>query len=171
MQTIYQDPYRPILAFHVEARLISLVFLTGARILWFGTLALDTADENTDWGELNRICAYYFPKVERILIDTRPFAFLMNLYLTFKGHQWKYVFLTNESMRYKFQRRIKDSEAVIGFANDWLQSSDTIPELKVKWQKHSSLPELSHALLCYMTFVTSDKHEVSNYRPSINDFE
>lgn len=170
MEDTYQDPYRPILVIHVESTSVSLVFLSGARILWFGHLLLNTSEKSSDWSELNRICAYHFPKVERIVLDNRPFALLMNLYMTFQEHKWKYVFVPNQLLRYKFERKLNDAAAVMSFAQDWLGTSNTISEQRIKLSKHSHFADICQALLCYMTFVTPDKHVVSNYHPTINDF-
>jgi hypothetical protein len=165
MDDIYRDPYRPVVAVHVDQQQVSIVFLSDGRVLWLGVLPVDTSQATSDWRELNRTCAYLFPKVERIVIDNRPFAFLMNLFSEFKEHQWKCVFITGDLLRYKFLRPL-DEGAVVRFAEDWLRASHTAPELVQKLQAHSERVHLCLALLCYMTFVSPTKHELSNYRPS-----
>lgn len=169
MEDIYRDPYRPIVALHVDEGRISIVFLSDGRVLWLNHYQINTSDSASNWSELNRICSYLFPKVERIVIDNRPFAFLMNLFSEFKEHQWKCVFITNELLRYKFLKPLNES-AVIRFAEDWLLASHTTEPVIHKLQRSSQRVHLCLALLCYMTFVTPNKHEQSNYRPKINDF-
>ena len=169
MEDIYRDPYRPVLAFHVDQDRISIVFLSDGRVLWLGHQPVNTSDSSSDWSEFNRVCTYLFPKVERILIDNRPFAFLMNLFSEFKDHQWKCVFIPNELLNYKFLKPLNE-KAVIRFAEDWLSVSQTTEAIIHKLQKSSQRVHLCLALLCYMTFVTPHKHEQSNYRPKINDF-
>lgn len=168
MQDIFQDPYRPILSLHVGDYRVSLAYLTGGRLLWFGIVDVVSNKAESDWSALNRIFEYFFPKVERIVIDNRPFAFLMNLFSQFKDHQWKCVFITSELLRYKFLRPLNE-EAVIRFAEDWLLSSGSTQAIISKLQNSSDRVEVCLSLLCYMTFVTPLKHEHSNYRPTVND--
>lgn len=169
MEDFYRDPYRPVLAIHVDSSLISLVYLSGGRLLFMRSVEI-TQESATPWAKLNPIFSCLFPKVERIVLDNRPFNFLMNLYSEFKEHQWKFVFITNELLRYKFLKPLNES-AVLKFADDWIINSDTAAEIKSRLQRHSHRVSLSLALLCYMTFVTPIKHESSNYRPSRLDLE
>lgn len=168
MDDFYRDPYRPVVAIHVDPSMISLVYLTGARLLFMRSVQLSSDGGQSQWSDLNSIFACLFPKVERIVLDNRPFNFLMNLYTEFKEHQWKFVFITNELLRYKFLRPLNET-AVVKFADEWLVASSTAPEIKSRLQRHRHRVPLSLALLCYMTFVTPIKHESSNYRPSLEN--
>lgn len=168
MDDFYRDPYRPVVAIHVDPSMISLVYLTGGRLLFMRSIQLTFEAGLPQWAKLNSIFACLFPKVERIVLDNRPFNFLMNLYTEFKEHQWKFVFITNELLRYKFLRPLNEN-AVVKFADEWLVASNTAPEIKLRLQKHRQRVSLSLALLCYMTYVTPLKHESSNYRPTLEN--
>ena len=171
-----KDPYRPIVSIHLDSDRVSFAMLQHAQLLWFESVAIKRTpyEQNpADWDPLRPICQYLFPKVERIVIDNRPYSFLINMYTNFQADSWKFVWVNANIIHYKFGLEPRDpamQQCAERVASEWMRAGDSELQLAPLQAKFAAYPHRSHVAFCiliYLTFVTPEKHQDSDYWPSL----